>query len=227
MPHVLVIEDDAAVSHLIDAYARAVGWTVTVAAEGTTGLQVVRTEAIDIVVLDVLLPDQSGWDVLEAIRAESAVYVILLTALDSEVDRIFGLGRGADDYVVKPFSPGELLARCQALLRRPRDIPAAEDSESAGLVIDPVRFAVHCDGQPITLTALEFRLLTVLSGHPGRVFSREELMQTALGFDYAGYDRIIDVHVGHLRHKLGDNPASPRYIETVRGVGYRFVAQNP
>ncbi len=229
MPHLLVIEDDADVRRLIDVYARAMGWTVSTAPDAGTGLQAFQDIPVDVVVLDLLLPDASGYDVLRTIRASSDVYVILLTALGSEAERMQGLGQGADDYLVKPFSPGELMARCQALLRRPRrrSDHSGTDPGPGRLVIDRERFEVLWDGRRVLLTALEFRLLDALARHPGRVFTREQLVRDALGVDYAGYDRVIDVHIGHVRRKLGDDPAAPQVIETVRGVGYRFRAEPP
>ena len=224
--HLLVIEDDAEVRRLIEAYGMAMGWEVTTAADGASGLSALQDGTIDVVVLDVLLPDQTGWDVLRSIREHSDVYVIMLTALGTEADRIEGLTRGADDYVVKPFSPGELLARCRALLRRPRTeaARAGGTAPAVGLSINAERFEVLQDGRAIALTALEFRLLATLAGHPGRVFTREQLVADAFGGEYEGYDRVIDVHIGQIRKKLGDNAGAPRYIETVRGIGYRFRA---
>lgn len=229
MPSLLVIEDDDAVRRLIAAYGLAMGWTVTTTPDGDTGLQALHENSVDIVVLDLLLPDRSGYEVLASIRAHSDVYVLVLTALGTDAERIQGLGQGADDYLVKPFSPGELVARCQALLRRPRSgsVTTAAGLSEPDLVIDPERFEVYWRGHRILLTALEFRILHALAQHPGRVFTREQLVHDALGVDYDGYDRVIDVHIGHIRHKLGDDPADPLVIETVRGVGYRFRSGAP
>lgn len=227
MPRLLVIDDDAEVRTVIQAYGESAGWTVRGVATAAAGLTARNDDRPDVVVLDVMLPDQSGWDVLAAIRRQSDVYVLMLTGRASEAERILGLTRGADDYLVKPFSPGELLARCQALLRRPRGaplLPAAEDVLDLGsLVVNVARRQVEIDGQPAELTALEFSLLLALARHPGRVFTRGQLVAAVWAEAYEGYERVIDVHVGHIRKKLGDQADAPRFIETVRGVGYRFL----
>ncbi len=227
MRRLLVVDDDPEVCAVIQAYGESAGWQVRVAATGAEALAAIRTEAPDVVVLDVMLPDQSGWDVLEKIRAVSDLYVIMLTARTAESDRILGLTRGADDYLAKPFSPGELMARCQAVMRRPRG-DRAHGSEGAeviavnGLTVDPDQHRVEVDGQAVELTALEFTLLLTLARHPGRVFTRDQLVTSVWGDAYEGYERVIDVHVGHIRRKLADDPDAPRFIDTVRGVGYRF-----
>ncbi len=227
----LVIEDDAGVAQLVAAYAVSAGWEVETAGRVDAGLAAFARMAPDVVVLDIMLPDGSGLDALAAIRARSDAYVVLLTARGGEADRIVGLSRGADDYVVKPFSPGELMARCQALLRRPRGAGAGEPAARrpselrfGDLRIDPDQYRVELAGQPVTLTALEMSLLLLLARQPGRVFTRAQLVEGLWAAPYEGYDRVIDVHVGHLRRKLGDDPEAPRFIETVRGVGYRFRA---
>ncbi len=228
MPQLVVIDDDAEVRSVIQAYGESAGWIVRGAATAAAGLAALADARPDVVVLDVMLPDQSGWDVLATIRQRSDVYILMLTGRGTEAERILGLTRGADDYLVKPFSPGELLARCQALLRRPRGATAepgsTEEVVRAGpLLLDTARRQVEVDGAPVELTALEFTLLLALARHPGRVFTRGQLVAGVWGGDYEGYERVIDVHVGHIRRKLGDGPDSPRFIETVRGVGYRFL----
>lgn len=228
MARLLVIDDDAEVRGVIQAYGESAGWTVAGAATSVVGLAELERTKPDVVVLDVMLPDRSGWDVLAAIRRRSDVYILMLTGRGAETERILGLTRGADDYLVKPFSPGELLARCQALLRRPRGgrdaVPPSPEVLRAGpLVIDTATRRVEADGAPVELTALEFSLLRTLAEHPGRVFTRGQLVSTVWGDSYEGYERVIDVHVGHIRRKLGDDPDAPRFIETVRGVGYRFI----
>ncbi len=227
MPRLLVIDDDAEVRGVIQAYGESAGWTVAGAATAAAGLADLEETRPDVIVLDIMLPDRSGWDVLAAIRRRSDVYILMLTGRGTETERILGLTRGADDYLVKPFSPGELLARCQALLRRPRG--AAGTALSTGdvlhlgsLVVDAAARRVEVDGTPADLTALEFSLLHSLARHPGRVFTRAQLVDAVWGNTYEGYDRVIDVHVGHIRKKLGDDPEAPTFIETVRGVGYRF-----
>ena len=228
MPRLLVIDDDAEVRGVIQAYGESAGWTVGGAATAAASLAELQETEPDVIVLDIMLPDQSGWDVLAAIRLRSDVYILMLTGRGAEAERILGLTRGADDYLVKPFSPGELLARCQALLRRPRG--AAGTALSAGdvlrlgsLVVDAGARRVEVDGAPADLTALEFSLLQALARHPGRVFTRGQLVAAVWGDAYEGYERVIDVHVGHIRKKLCDDPDAPRFIETVRGVGYRFL----
>jgi len=229
MPQLLVIDDDPEVRTVIQAYGETAGWTVRGAATATAGLAALGDARPDVVVLDVMLPDRSGWDALAAIRERSDVYILMLTGRGTEAERILGLTRGADDYLVKPFSPGELLARCQALLRRPRgtttDAGSPEEVVRAGpLLIDIARRHVEVEGSPVEFTALEFTLLLALARHPGRVFTRGQLVATVWGGDYEGYERVIDVHIGHIRKKLVDDPDAPRFIETVRGVGYRFLS---
>lgn len=219
----LVVDDDPWVRSLVEAYALGLGWTVDTAGSAAEGLASFATGHPDVVVLDLMLPDRSGWEVLAELRSHSDVYILLLTALASEAERILGFARGADDYLVKPFSPGELIARCQALLRRRRGVRETPGAPAEGLAIDPDRFLVEVDGRKVDLTALEFNLLRTLADHPGRVFTREQLVIQIWGADYEGYDRVIDVHIGHVRKKLGDDPEHPRFIETVRGLGYRFL----
>ena len=225
----LVIDDDPEVRSIIEAYGASAGWSVEGAGTAAEGLSRLNAGTPDVVVLDVMLPDATGWGVLSAIRARSDVYVLMLTARGSESERILGLMRGADDYLVKPFSPGELLARCQALLRRPRgtptvDGPAAASLHLGSLRIDPDQRRVAVGSRQIDLTALEFTLLLTMARHPGRVFTRGQLVAAIWGEDYDGYERVIDVHIGHIRRKLEDDPEAHRFVETVRGVGYRFVA---
>lgn len=230
MATLLVIDDDESLRDLVAAYGEALGWTVVMGADAHTGLDRFHTHHPDVVVLDLMLPDASGWTVLDAIRRAGDVYVVLLTAKDAEADRIAGLTRGADDYVVKPFSPGELLARCQALLRRPRGPqqprePAASLSHN-GLTIDVDAHEAWLDGERLELSALEFQLLHTLLRRPGRVFTRDQLADLVWGAADAAAGRVVDVHIGRLRRKLGDGAEQPRFIETVRGVGYRLRAQS-
>lgn len=228
MPRLLVIDDDAEVRGVIQAYGESAGWTVEGTATAAAGLAALDGPQPDVVVLDIMLPDRSGWDVLASIRRRSDVYILMLTGRGAETERILGLTRGADDYLVKPFSPGELLARCQALLRRLRGardgaLTTAEVLRMGPLTIDTAARRVEIDATPVELTALEFSLLQAMARHPGRVFTRGQLVAAVWGDAYEGYERVIDVHVGHIRKKLGDDPDAPRFIETVRGVGYRFL----
>ncbi len=228
MPRLLVIDDDVVVGELVKAYGNTMGWVVEAVADAAAGLQAFRTHPPDVVVLDLMLPDASGWTVLEAIRSgASDAYVLVLTARADEADRIGGFARGADDYVVKPFSPGELMARCQALLRRPRasGSAAAPPLAHGGLALDPDTYEARLDGARLELSALEFQLLMSLMRRPGRVFTRDQLADAVWGQTEVGAGRVVDVHIGRLRRKLGEAAESPRFIETIRGVGYRLRAQ--
>jgi DNA-binding response OmpR family regulator len=179
-----------------------------------------------VVVLDVMMPGMDGLEVLRRLRATSDVFVILLTAKAEEVDKLVGLSVGADDYLTKPFSPRELVARVRAVLRRQRDAatPNRDTMSFAGLVIDRARREVLRDGAPVELTALEFDLLAALAASPGRVYSRRQLLEHVWGWDYVGDERVVDVHVRNLRRALGDDASAPSIVATVRGVGYKFVA---
>ncbi len=222
MAKILVIDDEPSIVNLVTAYLKPEGYEVFTAADGNAGLKAARAYKPDLIVLDLMLPGLDGLQVLSQLRRESNVYVILLTAKTEETDRIVGLSVGADDYVSKPFSPRELVARIQAALRRlqPGSVPGAEGRILAfrSLRIDTGARQVTVDEQPIELTALEFDLLKTLAENRGRVLSREQLLETVWGGTYYGEMRVVDVHLGHVRQKLG----SDRFIATVRGVGYRF-----
>jgi DNA-binding response OmpR family regulator len=197
---------------------------VIAAADGQVALDLIRERAPEVVVLDVNLPGLDGFEVLRRARAFSDAYVIMLTARVEEIDRIVGLSVGADDYLVKPFSPRELVARIRALLRRPRmsAAPGGESWQVGDLTVDPRRRAVTLHGSPVLLTAIEFDLLATLIREPGVVLSRQQLLDRAWGADYMGDEHVVDVHLANLRRKLGDGAARRGFIETVRGVGYRF-----
>jgi DNA-binding response OmpR family regulator len=220
----LVVDDEAPIVELLRGYLVREGWDVLAASDGATAIEMARQRAPDVVVLDVMLPGLDGFEVLRQIRTFSDAYVIMLTARAEEIDRIVGLSGGADDYLVKPFSPRELVARVRALLRRPRpaQVAGAERREMGDLVIDAPRRSVTVRGMPVTLTTIEFDLLTTLAREPGVVFSRQRLLDRVWGMDYVGDEHVVDVHLANLRRKLGDDAAHPRYIETVRGVGFRF-----
>jgi two-component system alkaline phosphatase synthesis response regulator PhoP len=185
----------------------------------------IRTERPDVVVLDVMLPGLDGVEVCRQLRAFSDAYVVMLTARAEEVDRIVGLSVGADDYVTKPFSPRELVARVKAMLRRPRGVGGAADAplthRFGNLVVDEARHEAARAGAVVPLTHREFTLLAALASQPGRVFTREQLLERVWGDAYYD-DHVVDVHVGNLRKKIEDDPSAPRFVETVRGVGYRF-----
>ncbi len=227
MRHLLVIDDDARLRALLAEYLGGRGYEVDVAADGAAGLERVRAGGVDLLVLDVMMPGMDGFEVVRALRAFSRVPVIMLTARDDAMDRIVGLELGADDYLPKPFNPRELLARIQAVLRRSDAPPERGGLLWAGpLCVDPDRRAVTLRGEPVELTTTEFEILRTLVGNAGRVIPRERLMELARGDDWASFERSVDVHVSHLRRKLGDDPRSPVLIKTVRGVGY-MVPREP
>jgi DNA-binding response OmpR family regulator len=216
---VLVVDDEQPIRELVRTYLRRERMDVITAEDGPTALQAVRQHAPDVVVLDVMLPGLDGIEVCRQLRAFSDAYVLMLTARGEETDRIVGLSIGADDYLVKPFSPRELVARIKALLRRPRGAPAAGP---AGLTVDAQRHEVVVDDRPLSLTVIEFDLLAALARDPGVVLTREQLLDRVWGQDFVGDDHLLDVHIAKLRGKLGDDPGQPRFIETVRGVGFRL-----
>jgi two-component system alkaline phosphatase synthesis response regulator PhoP len=221
---VLVVDDEAKIARLVRDYLEAAGFRVVVAHDGKTALAQVRYERPDLVVLDLNLPGMDGLDVARAIRQERNTPIIMLTARVEETDRIVGLELGADDYVTKPFSPRELVARVRAVLRRTQDEAEPSAIVRVGdLVIDPDKRAVARGEERIDLTTTEFDLLYVLARNPGRVFNRMELLDRVQGTAFEGYERTIDVHVKNLRKKIEPDPREPRYILTVYGAGYRFA----
>lgn len=221
---ILVIEDEQNVRRLVRIALQRDGFSVLEAEDGKTGLQLFASEEPDLVILDLMLPGVDGWEVCREIRSRSSTPLIMLTARGDEVDRVLGLEMGADDYVVKPFSPRELVARVKAVLRRQgsQDYHAADVIEHPGLVINPAERTVLLDGQPVRLTPKEFDLLALLAAHPGKAFPRERLLQRVWGHDYWGDERTIDVHITRLREKLGKNSGARDYISTVWGIGYKF-----
>jgi len=222
---ILVVEDDADAATVVRAYLEREGYDVTVAHDGVSGLEAALDEPPDLVVLDWMLPGMDGLSFLRALRRAKALPVIMLTARSEENDRVAGLEAGADDYVVKPYSPRELVARVGAVLRRMSGAPAGEDAvvTLADVRIDGGRRRVEVAGEPVVLSALEFDLLITLAATPGRVFSRGELIDRVWGPDFAGVDRVVDVHVSNLRQKLAAAGAAD-VVGTVRGVGYRAEA---
>jgi len=220
---ILVVDDEPEIVKLVRAYLERAGFAVVKAYEGQQALAVFRHERPNLVVLDLNLPGMDGLDVCRAMRRDSDVPIIMLTARLEETDRLIGLELGADDYVVKPFSPREIVARARAVLRRAEGTPVRPEVVSTGgVMIDLTRRMATVNGQLLDLTTMEFDLLAVFVEHPGQVFSRLQLLDRVQGTAYEGYERTIDVHIKNLRKKLGDDPLNPRYIETVRGVGYRF-----
>jgi two-component system alkaline phosphatase synthesis response regulator PhoP len=222
---ILVIDDEQNILNLVTAYLGAEGYTVHTATDGPTGLKAAQTLKPDLVVLDVMLPGMDGIEVLTRLRRESDVYVIMLTAKSEETDKIIGLSVGADDYLTKPFSPRELVARVKAALRRYGKSTNGLRNQTLSfqhIRIDADARRVWKDDQPVELTTLEFDLLHALAEYPGRVLSREQLLERVWGHDFYGEDRVVDVHLGHIRKKVETDPANPELIVTVRGVGYRF-----
>jgi len=221
---ILLVEDEAQTRSVVEAYLERDGYWVTAVGDGASALEAFGQHPYDAVVLDLNLPEVSGEDVCRRIRDHSDVPIIMLTAKGSEEERVAGLDLGADDYLVKPFSPRELTARVRALLRRARTETETQRSrvEYGPLEIDLAGHKVFVDGREADLTASEYKLLTTLSRYPGRVYSRMELVEKVLGYDFEGYERAIDSHVKNLRAKLDDDPKEPRFIHTVFGVGYRF-----
>ncbi len=221
---ILVIDDEPKIVKLAQDYLEQSGFRVTAAADGTTALAAARHERPDLVVLDLNLPGMDGLDVCRALRRDSDVPVIMLTARDEEADRLIGLELGADDYITKPFSPRELVARVRAVLRRAQGgVRTAGLIRAGDLEIDLNGFRVSRAGEPIHLTRTEFSLLATLAQHPGQAFSRDQLMDRVYGVAYAGADRSIDAHIKNLRQKIEADPANPRYVLTVYGIGYKFT----
>jgi len=221
---ILLVEDEKTIRDAVAAYLEREGYWVTPAADGQAALDEFAKHRFELVVLDLMLPKVSGEEVCRAIRDASDVPIIMLTAKGEEEDRISGLELGADDYLVKPFSPRELVARVRALLRRAHvtDEPQRDRLVFGDLEIDVAGHKAFLRGEEIELTASEFKLLTTLSRYPGRVYSRMELVEKVLGYDFEGYERTVDSHVKNLRAKLDDDPRDPTFIYTVHGVGYRF-----
>ncbi len=223
---VLIIEDDPNTSSLVETYLKREGFQTRVAADGERGLELAQRLQPVFVVLDVMLPRMDGWDVCRALRRFSEVPILLLTAREEEIDRVLGLSLGADDYVVKPFSPRELVERVKAILRRTgstTNVMQPNMLVSGSLCLDPARHRVTVNNIPVELTAAEFKLLQILMSSPGRVFSRDELIQRFYPQGETVVDRVIDVHIGKLRQKIEKDPSNPYYILTVRGFGYRFT----
>jgi two-component system, OmpR family, alkaline phosphatase synthesis response regulator PhoP len=220
---ILVVDDDKKIVELVSLYLRRDGYGVLAAYDGREALDLARLKQPDLIVLDLLLPELDGREVCRTLRAESRVPVIMLTARSTDDDKLAGLDLGADDYVTKPFNPRELLARIRAVLRRAApDEEHPEDMRFGDLVISFVRHEVRVRDAVANLTPTEFRLLEAMVREPGRAFSRADLLDRAFGYDYEGLERTVDVHIMNLRRKIEADPARPRYVVTVPGVGYRF-----
>lgn len=222
MRSVLVVDDDERLRSLVAEYLESRGFQVIAVPDGEQAIERMRTAPADLVVLDVMLPGKDGFEVCREVRKFSAAPIIMLTARGDETDRIVGLEIGADDYLPKPFNPRELLARINAILRRSTSsTEAGRDPFSAGpIAVDPDRRLVTLRGEKVDLTTTEFEILRTLVANAGRVIGRERLMELARGEEFASFDRSIDVHISHIRRKLGDDPRQPTFVITVRGIGY-------
>ena len=221
---ILIIEDDRNTAALIATYLEREGFATQAIHDGAQALAFARRQTPGFVILDVMLPLVDGWEICRELRKFSDVPILMLTAREEEIDRVLGLSLGADDYVVKPFSPRELVERVKAILRRTTRRPQ-EDSlfRHNDLVLDTEKRRITLSGQAVELTAVEYKLLQALMSAPGKAFSRDELLNHIYTGGESVVDRVVDVHIGHLRQKLGDDPAAPRFIETIRGFGYRFA----
>ena len=225
---VLVVDDEARLVNLVRGYLEQDGYEVATAGNGREALLVSREFGPDLIVLDLMMPEVDGWEFLRLVRRERNTPIIVLTARVDESDRIAGLEMGADDYLTKPFSPRELVARVRAVLRRTQpaaDTPLVEYLRAGDLELDAEAHIVRREGRPLELTPMEFDLLAVLMRNPGRAFSRLELLERTQGYAYDGYERTVDVHIKNLRKKIESDPAHPQYVVTVFGVGYRFNPQ--
>ncbi|MCB0199780.1 MAG: response regulator transcription factor [Anaerolineae bacterium] len=227
---ILVVDDDKQIARLIRSYLEQAGYQVLVAYDGETALHALRRESPDLVVLDLMLPDRDGWDITRTVRSDPALAatpIIMVTARVEDTDKIVGLELGADDYVTKPFNPRELVSRVRAVLRRMSGQPALVSPvlNAGALQLDPDKHEARLDGQLLDLTPTEFDLLRALMANPGHAFTRGELIEQALGYTYEGLERTVDSHIKNLRRKIETDPGNPVYLQTVYGVGYRFVGE--
>jgi len=225
MQKILVADDETRLVHLVRTYLEQAGYRVIVAYDGAQALAQFERQTPDLIVLDLNMPELDGLEVARRIRHQSNVPIIMLTARSEETDRVLGLELGADDYVVKPFSLRELVARVRAVLRRGADAPVARRLDFGRLQIDVEKHQVTLDQEPVELTPSEFSLLQTMAQQPGRVFSRRQLLKAIADVGYATVERAIDMHVMNVRHKLGENPAHPTFLHTVRALGYKFQVE--
>ena len=222
---ILVVDDEVQIVRVLRGYLEKAGFAVLTANDGREGLRLARQERPDLVILDLMLPGMDGLDVCRALRKDAELPIIMLTARVEETDRLIGLELGADDYVTKPFSPREVVARVRAVLRRTHpDAPRAQDEvlHLGELHLDTARRMLAAGQRQVELTPSEFEILRAMLGSPGRVFSRAQLLEAAQGVTYEGYERTIDTHIKNLRHKIEEHPRRPRYLLTVHGVGYKI-----
>jgi len=220
---ILVVDDEPRITELLVSYLSKEGYIVATAADGEEALTAIERENPDLVLLDLMLPKKNGYEVCREVRAKSNLPIIMLTARDEEPDKIVGLELGADDYITKPFSPREVIARVRAVLRRSEaEIVEQKVIRAGGIQIDPIRHEVKRDDKVIDLTPTEFKILQTLADSPRRVFTRLQLVEEVQGYSFEGYERTIDAHIKNLRQKIEEDPKNPRLIGTVYGVGYRF-----
>jgi two-component system alkaline phosphatase synthesis response regulator PhoP len=223
---ILVVDDDRQLVRLMQSYLHQATYQVLTAYDGETALRTIRTERPDLVILDLMLPDRDGWDIIRAVRSDEQLThlpIIMLTARIEDTDKIIGLELGADDYITKPFNPREVVARVRAVLRRSAGAPSQSRIIQLGaLRIDLARHEVMVDDQTIEVTPTEFEILKLLMENPGHAFTRMEMIEKGLGYSYAGMERAIDSHIKNLRKKIEPDPANPTYVQTVYGVGYRL-----
>ena len=220
---ILVVDDEKKIVDIVKAYLEKEGYQVIIAYDGKSALELAKNQSPDLIILDLMLPEVSGWDVCRELRKKSNVPIIMLTARDEVPDKIVGLELGADDYVTKPFSPNEVVSRVRTVLRRSEDKATPKSVITiADLTIDVEKRQVYRSGEAIELTPMEFNLLKVMSANPGRVYSRMQLLDLVQGEAYEGYERTIDSHIKNLRKKIEPDPAIPTYISTVYGVGYKM-----
>jgi DNA-binding response OmpR family regulator len=226
MHPILVVEDDGKISRVVKVYLEGEGFKVITAEKGRDAVDLASQEPLSLVILDLMLPDMTGEEVCQELKEIGDFPIIMLTAKSAEEERVAGFALGADDYIVKPFSPRELVARVKAVIKRSqkKDIAAGFMSFNNGvLTVDARSLEVKKKGLPLTLTPTEFKILSVLAGSPGRVYTRSELVESALGYQFEGYERSIDAHIKNIRQKIEDDPRSPLFIHTVYGVGYKFT----
>ena len=226
MARVLVVDDDKKIVRLVRSYLEQANFQVLTAYDGETALHTIRRDRPDLIVLDLMLPDRDGWEITRLVRSDPALAklpIVMLTARVEDTDKIIGLELGADDYIAKPFNPREVVARVRAVLRRATDSPAPLQMLQVGeLSLDLERHRAVVSDEPIELTPTEFDLLRMMMEHPGRAFTRLELIEKGLGYAYSGMERTIDAHIKNLRKKIGVDSEDPAYIETIYGVGYRL-----
>ena len=224
---VLLVDDDPKIAKLLRSYFEKEDFSVLTAHDGTTALQLYRDKKPDILVLDLMLPGISGLDVCRQIRKDSDTPILMLTARDEETDRLVGLELGADDYVSKPFSPREVVARVKVILRRTRKTTEKTEPFRVGkFTVDTAGYSVSADGVTLDLTPTEYKIFELLASRPGQVFTRFQMVEQVQGVAFEGYERTIDAHVKNLRRKIDDNPKDPRIIQTVYGVGYKFSGES-